>query len=460
MLDSFSDRLKRGDFFVLFELPLPREESEASLYESSLKKIEAALTARTGINAAFAFTDFSDIRSFDQTEFLSAVSPEAKSSSVVFLSGRGASPPLIDKRIGDMRRIGVKNIVAATGSAVSAKTGGEKSPYYDSVHTINRLVSSDNDGFFSCGAVINPFKYTPEEVYPQYYKLMKKLRMGASFAITQAGWDMQKLQELRWFLEMRDTHIPTIARIMMLTPDIAEEIFAGNHPGIVCSDDIRNIFRKEARFGYAQFASAQWRRLQIMTAGARLLGYSAVQIAGIERSEHIGTALTKMEEALKEFTTFEDWKAEYSNHLARAETAPFPHRYYVFEDLFKRQYPEGQLKLREVNKTKISAIEKIKYKICSKIFNKAHRQVPEEHYFSKKLLVDCKGCKYCRLPLTQFVCPETCPKGLANGPCGGTFPGGECEFRGRKCIHTKIFKYAAWQKETNLLEEKYIKPVE
>lgn len=35
-------------------------------------------------------------------------------------------------------------------------------------------------------------------------------------------------------------------------------------------------------------------------------------------------------------------------------------------------------------------------------------------------VVGCESCGQCRLGDTLYICPETCPKGLANGPCGGT----------------------------------------
>jgi methylenetetrahydrofolate reductase (NADPH) len=38
----------------------------------------------------------------------------------------------------------------------------------------------------------------------------------------------------------------------------------------------------------------------------------------------------------------------------------------------------------------------------------------------KKTLFDCRACGQCVLQRTSFVCPMTCPKGLRNGPCGGT----------------------------------------
>ena len=38
----------------------------------------------------------------------------------------------------------------------------------------------------------------------------------------------------------------------------------------------------------------------------------------------------------------------------------------------------------------------------------------------------CRQCGQCLLSQTAYICPMTCPKGLRNGPCGGTLDG-KCE---------------------------------
>ncbi|MCK6487426.1 MAG: methylenetetrahydrofolate reductase C-terminal domain-containing protein [Planctomycetes bacterium] len=56
----------------------------------------------------------------------------------------------------------------------------------------------------------------------------------------------------------------------------------------------------------------------------------------------------------------------------------------------------------------------------------------------KGVLFDCRGCGQCVLRKTGLVCPMRCPKGLRNGPCGGT-TGGRCEvLPDRRCIHLRI----------------------
>ncbi len=40
----------------------------------------------------------------------------------------------------------------------------------------------------------------------------------------------------------------------------------------------------------------------------------------------------------------------------------------------------------------------------------------------KGFLFGCRMCGNCILQETAFICPMTCPKGLRNGPCGGSTP--------------------------------------
>ncbi|CAG9252216.1 hypothetical protein PUN4_180123 [Paraburkholderia unamae] len=60
---------------------------------------------------------------------------------------------------------------------------------------------------------------------------------------------------------------------------------------------------------------------------------------------------------------------------------------------------------------------------------------------AKRPLVGCDTCGSCRLQETLYVCPETCPKGLANGPCGGTRLN-RCEFGDRECEHSVKYRIA------------------
>ncbi len=57
----------------------------------------------------------------------------------------------------------------------------------------------------------------------------------------------------------------------------------------------------------------------------------------------------------------------------------------------------------------------------------------------KSPLFGCRMCGNCLLQETAFICPMECPKGLRNGPCGGSTPEKCYVDESRPCIWYKIF---------------------
>lgn len=58
--------------------------------------------------------------------------------------------------------------------------------------------------------------------------------------------------------------------------------------------------------------------------------------------------------------------------------------------------------------------------------------------FLKGMAFGCHACGQCVLRANAMTCPMRCPKGLRNGPCGGTLAG-RCEvYADRPCIHARI----------------------
>lgn len=61
----------------------------------------------------------------------------------------------------------------------------------------------------------------------------------------------------------------------------------------------------------------------------------------------------------------------------------------------------------------------------------------------KGWLFGCRMCGQCALPTTAYACPQTCPKQLRNGPCGGVSPEGWCEvFPERRCVWVVAYERA------------------
>jgi len=61
-------------------------------------------------------------------------------------------------------------------------------------------------------------------------------------------------------------------------------------------------------------------------------------------------------------------------------------------------------------------------------------------YTIKGPLFGCRMCGNCMLQETAFICPMECPKGLRNGPCGGSTPEHCYVDKTRPCIWYKIYE--------------------
>lgn len=63
-------------------------------------------------------------------------------------------------------------------------------------------------------------------------------------------------------------------------------------------------------------------------------------------------------------------------------------------------------------------------------------------YVIKSPLFGCRMCGNCLLEQTAFICPMECPKGLRNGPCGGSTPEHCYVDETRPCIWYRIYTRA------------------
>jgi len=65
----------------------------------------------------------------------------------------------------------------------------------------------------------------------------------------------------------------------------------------------------------------------------------------------------------------------------------------------------------------------------------------------------CRMCGNCLLQETAFICPMECPKGMRNGPCGGSTPERCYVDETRPCIWYRIYKKAHKMGRERLLLE-------
>jgi methylenetetrahydrofolate reductase (NADH) len=458
--NRLQENLNRGDFVMLTEISSPGRDLELSVGHSRLRELEFAISKIDTMPAGIAFIDKGNsVDTWHVADFAAGLVEQQRDNHIIYLSGKNSDMANMIESANLCEVNGFRNLVPVSGDHVigeNSKATAKRS-FTESVHLLQYLRRHKNHNIWP-GAVVNPFQYIPDNLYGQLFKMVKKLNLGANFLVTDFGWDMLKFQELRWYLNSRNLYYPTIARLMLLTPESVDKIIRDAIPGVHISHGFRQLLESELRYSYNQFEAAQWRRLQIQAAGCRLMGYSGIQIAGLDSPAKINTAAIKISRALDEFADFAAWQQEYFNYLAKTEMAPFPHCFYLFENMTGTElHPAAHITtLAEL--PKCHRREKLNYKLKKFLFPHAHKQNASEHFISKKIFAGCRECSFCRLPMTQYICPETCPKGLANGPCGGAKPDGQCEVGDFECIHNTIMRLASWNQELDCLENDYIEP--
>ncbi len=451
--------LESGDFTVLVEAPVPQEELPPEAAVEQLLRLEEAVVGVTEVNCALMVPDRGGHAGILRgVEYASALPEANRDRHLVCLSGAGRTPSEVSALLKVAKHGGIRNLLPVSGDAPSGATFREcrRMGFADSM-AMTRL-AAENPAF-SIGAAVNPFQYTAYTLLGQYFKLVGKLHSGASFIVTQSGWDMLKLQSLAWYLASRSLFTPMLAHLTLLTPDRVEQILQGKFPGVRISDDFRRILEKELCYSRNQFEAAQLRRLELQAAGCRLLGFSGVVLAGADLPARAVTAARRIADALREFTSFEQWLEAYNSHLASAEMAPFARHFTLYDRVLHRNYPfDAPPVSNELPQPALSRTERFKNRMTELVFRNRICRRSSSLRILKMLLAGCRGCDDCTLPRNQFVCIRNCPKGLTGGPCGGARPSGQCEIGGAECVYSRIVRAAAWRGELPSVEDVISRP--
>lgn len=456
-INPFRDALMQGKFTLLIENPPPESESDFNAATEHLLSLEDTISnLPPELNAGLAITDHGNQwRAVEMCEIL----PETRRNNhLVYLSGRNTDMENTNGLIKMANSLGLSNLVSVSGDATGLSVKEcQDIPYTESVACLQKFSNSSS---FFWGSVVNPFQYTPYALLAQYFKMIKKLNSGANFLVTQAGWDMLKLQSLMWYLRSRGKFYPVIARLLVLTPDKVEKIVSGQMPGIRISPDFRKHLERELHYSYNQFEAAQYRRIELQVAGCRLMGFSGIQLAGADFPNRAKFLAGRISSALKEFTEFEHWLEEYNTYLASAELAPFSPNFRLYDKGLYRDYPEtGTPISRSLPPPDLTITQKAAFHVRKCFLKHSDQRSGDSMLILKKMLSGCTGCENCRLPQCEYICPNRCPKHLSNGPCGDLRANGDCELSKEECIHLQIARIAHWQNDFTHLETTIVPPL-
>jgi len=443
--NRFREHLDHGDFVLLIESAPPDRVIDPASGAAQMAELENAVLGVSGVNASLAILDRGGAAGSWRSVEYAAKLPEAnRDRHVVYLSGANTSEDEMLDLLKVAGNAGCVNVVPVTGS-VPAGIPLRECRRRRFAESIQMTAAASGMGLFA-GAAVNPFQYNAFSLFGQYFSLARKFRSGAGFVVTQAGWDMLKLQSLNWYLMGRELCYPMIARLMLLTPDQVERISAGKVPGVFISEDFKRILSKELLYSRTQFEAAQYRRLELQAAGCRLFGFSGVQLSGVEYPAQARIAAERIANAITEYNSFEQWLEEYNSYLASVEMAPFSDDFCLYDRVLQRPYPaDGGVETGDVGPSETSWMERCRYHLRKFLFSGADSQRAGNSRLLKVLLNHCRGCSACHLAANQFICPHTCPKGLINGPCGGVRPDGRCEIGDFECIHSQIARIAHWR---------------
>jgi methylenetetrahydrofolate reductase (NADPH) len=378
---------------------------------------------------------------------------------------------------------GFHNVLCLSGDYPLGGYGGTAAPVFDidSVGLL-KLYSDMNDGLhiartgerldrtdFFLGCVVTNHKLHEREVVPQYQKLAKKVRTGASFVINQIGYNARKDDELLRYIARENLPVRALANVFLLSPGAARAFNAGRIPGVIVTDELLALAEHHgasADNGRSFFIDLAAKQLTV----ARGLGFHGAYLGGHTSADTFFEILDRAEKY-----TGGDWR-ELSRELRFGRTGEF----YLFEPdpetgLSSDELDPGYVKSKRKRQTdlRVPLAYRLSRRVHQNVFDPegplydAARSLYEKidaaprpvgraahalEQAAKVPMFKCRDCGDCSLPDIAYVCPESiCAKNQRNGPCGGTRDG-VCEVYDTECIWSQAYeRLKAYGEEEDML---------
>ncbi|WP_353173577.1 methylenetetrahydrofolate reductase C-terminal domain-containing protein [Acinetobacter rudis] len=426
-------------------------------YLTSLKELFPVVTEFAGFPALMTLAD--RVHSDDDVAPLVAAQQfPAEIDKVLHYAGKGRDIAEFKQFLQQAQTAGQHNLLLLTGDKLKHHESGEHGARTRYLESVNAVMAAKQHGGFCIGVAFNPFKYTEAEIDAQYLKLHKKVKAGADFIITQLGYDIAALKQLQRFLKRHSYAQKLLACVMPLTLARANFMLKQQVAGIVITPRMVEVLEQEKSLGLTERV---YERCAIQILIYQHLGFAGVHLSACHKPEE--------QQLLQSYI-------ERYRHLDLADCEQMWH------DLWEDQSDEVFRPNVNTYSKKVSLGQIVKYQqlhlmhdavfnsklglgLGHMIFNQgfwnkkpAAKALLKTELLSKHSVVGCDNCGQCRLADTLYICPETCPKGLANGPCGGTTLD-RCEFGDRECIHSVKARLAKAVEQTDVLKDQLIDAV-
>lgn len=378
---------------------------------------------------------------------------------VLHFAGKGRDIQDIELFLQQAKAAKINNLLLLTGDKLKehcdGKDGAERSRYLESV---NAVMATKQFGGFCIGVAFNPFKYVEAERDAQYLKLHKKLKAGADFIITQLGYNMDALKQAKIFLNHHQYTQKILACVMPLSLARANFMVKHQVAGIVITPHMLQVLTDEKQTGLNERV---YLRCALQMLMCKHLGFAGIHLSAchkpeeqmllesyIEQYRHLTLdELESLWNSLWQVKTGKEFVPElpyYSCQPTSSQIIKYQQLHFMHEVLFESKIAKG--------------VGRFIFRAAWWENTPAAKALLKTEYISKHGVVGCESCGQCRLGDTLYICPETCPKGLANGPCGGTTLD-RCEFGDRECIHSVKARLAKAVEQTEVLKEKLIPTV-
>jgi methylenetetrahydrofolate reductase (NADPH) len=377
---------------------------------------------------------------------------------VLHFAGKGRDIHDFESFLAQAKSANINNLLLLTGDKLKSHVDDKHGARTRYLESVNAVIAAKCYGGFNIGVAFNPFKYTESERDAQYLKLQKKIKAGADFIITQLGYDIEALKQAQRFLKHHHYTQKILACVMPLSLARANFMVKNKVAGIVITPHMLQVLTQEKQSGLKE---NPYKRCALQILICKHLGFAGVHLSACHKPEE----QKRLEIYLEQYRhlTLEKLESLW-NSLWQVESGK---EFIPTLAYFSRQPTSSQLiKYQQLHFMHKALFEsKISKGIGHFIFkapfweNKpASHALLKTEFIMKHGVVGCESCGQCRLGDTLYICPETCPKGLANGPCGGTTLD-RCEFGDRECIHSVKARLAKAVGEIEVLKDKLIPTV-
>ncbi len=462
--NRFRSMLEQGEFVCTAELVLGRDHSavEAEVFVKEASEGH-------GVDA-ISLTDLPGGNPALPPEAFVAFVLEHKLTPIAHLTGKDGNRSLLEARIHALARLGVENILALTGDAQKEGFAGKAKPVYDvdSVlilwllqalrggleYNVGPKTARTTPFDFFIGAVANPFKVREPDLMMQFYKLQLKVAAGAQYIITQLGYNLRKLYELKQYMVREGLgHVPVLANVYVPTAKVAQLMKTGEVAGCVIPDELIQRLEGEKK-------PQRLERAALMVAAVKDLGFAGAHIGGFGLTHKDFMTILEGAAAIGK-----DWHGRLDELVF-----PYPNEFYLL--------PQGGDGLSDSESAYQVSSVKHHPSWVQRFSERVHRHFIKEGTFGARLFatklnaknrsgknnswrhglwywllepatvyrkatLGCVSCGDCIQDHLNYAgCSmQGCYKELRNGPCGGSRVDGTCEARpDLPCIWNVVYQ--------------------